>query len=390
MSQSPQHEFDELNCCVIVPTYNNAARLHEVLLGVQQYTHHIIVVNDGSTDNTSHILHQFAPEHLISYPINRGKGYALRQAFDIAWKAGYEYAITIDSDGQHSPAEMFRLLDCLKENPGAMIVGARNMTQDNIPRKSSFGHKFSNFWFRFETGIELPDTQSGYRLYPLEPISRIKFHTLKFEFEIEVLVRLAWKNIPILHVPVSVKYEPKETRISHFRPLRDFTRISILNIILVCFTICWILPKSFFRKLNKKGIQEFIQNDLIASHESNTTKILSIMLGIFMGISPFWGFQMIIALALAYAFRLNKVLVIVAANISIPPLIPLIIYASYKTGAFLLSSASSLANDQAVTFETIQHNILQYIVGSLVFGVLFAILIGLTSWILLIFLRRIK
>ncbi|MEI8202516.1 MAG: DUF2062 domain-containing protein [Bacteroidota bacterium] len=390
MTPNPQQDFEDLRCCVIVPTYNNAASLGGVLENIRQYSPHIIVVNDGATDNTAYILSRFAPEHLISYPLNRGKGYALRQAFDVAWKAGYEYAITIDSDGQHAPAEMLLLLNCLKENPGAMIVGARNMTQEGIPRKSSFGHKFSNFWFRFETGIELPDTQSGYRLYPLEPISRMKLYTDKYELEIEVLVRLTWKNIPVLHVPVSVKYEPKESRVSHFRPFRDFSRVSVLNVVLVFVTICWILPLKFFSKLNKKDIKQFIQTDLIASHESNTTKVLSVMLGIFMGILPVWGFQMIIALALAYAFRLNKVLVIVAANISLPPLVPIILYVSYKTGGLLMNSPSNLAYDQYFTFEIIQHNVLQYLLGSIVFGVFLALFTGVLSWFLLMFFRRKK
>ncbi len=380
--------FQELQCCVIVPTYNNAHTLAEVLKKVLDMTSHVIVVNDGSTDETETILKSFAGLHLHSYPINTGKGYALRKGFEIAYEAGYQYAITIDSDGQHDPSEMIRFLECLKQNPGAMVVGARNMTQEGIPKKSSFGHAFSNFWFRFETGIELPDTQSGYRAYPLAPISKMLFFTKKYEFEIEVLVKLAWKNVPVMHVPVSVKYEPKESRVSHFRPFRDFSRVSLLNVVLVFITVCWIIPKRFFGKLNRKGIKKFILNDLIAPHETSTTKVFSVMLGIFMGILPIWGFQMIVALALAYALRLNKVLVIVASNISIPPMIPLLIYLSYQTGGIFIQSTENLSFDDQITFASVQHNLLQYFVGSIVFGAALAVFVGLFTGVLLMLIKK--
>ena len=97
------------------------------------------------------------------------------------------------------------------------------MTQEGVPKKSSFGNKFSNFWFWFETGIKLEDTQSGYRLYPLKTIPK-NYFTRKFEFEIEVIVRSAWNGVAVKNVPIKVLYDPSE-RVSHFRPFKDFTRI---------------------------------------------------------------------------------------------------------------------------------------------------------------------
>lgn len=105
--------------------------------------------------------------------------------------------------------------------------------------------KFSNFWFRIETGLNVPDTQSGYRLYPLELLKDIYFYSTKYEFEIEVLVRASWKGIKIESTEVSVYYPPKAERITHFRPLTDFLRISILNTILVIITFFYIKPRLF-------------------------------------------------------------------------------------------------------------------------------------------------
>ncbi|HRQ51206.1 MAG TPA: glycosyltransferase family 2 protein, partial [Agriterribacter sp.] len=225
--------FNRYRTCVIIPTYNNADTLPAVIADVAAYTHQIIVVNDGSTDDTALLLASFPYIHVTGYANNKGKGMALRKGFERAVELGYTHAITIDSDGQHFAGDLPVFIDKLKEAPGAIIIGARNMDQAAVPGKSSFGNKFSNFWFKIETGINAPDTQSGYRLYPVAVMSGMRFFTRKYEFEIEVLVRAAWKGIAITAVPVSVYYAPKAERVSHFRPFRDFLRISLLNALLV-------------------------------------------------------------------------------------------------------------------------------------------------------------
>ncbi|MCH5715887.1 glycosyltransferase family 2 protein [Niabella hibiscisoli] len=232
--------FADLRVCVIIPTYNNTATIAKVISDTLQFTDHIIVVNDGSTDDTEKIIREFDHITIQSYLPNRGKGMALRTGFKKAIELGYRYAITIDSDGQHFAKDLPLFIGKLNNEGPALIMGARNMdTADNVPGKSSFGNKFSNFWYKVETGIELPDTQTGYRLYPLEPISKMKFFTRKYEFEIEVIVRLAWAGVKVSSVPITVYYPPKEERISHFRPFKDFTRISIVNTVLV--TICFFI-----------------------------------------------------------------------------------------------------------------------------------------------------
>ncbi|HPS31560.1 MAG TPA: glycosyltransferase family 2 protein, partial [bacterium] len=163
-------KFKELNCCVIIPTYNNSGTLASVINGVLKYTDRIIVVNDGSNDLTSEILKQFRNITVVTHPVNKGKGIALRTGFKKAVEMSFRYAITIDSDGQHNPDDLPKFIEKIEANPDSMIVGARNMEQSTVPGKSSFGHKFSNFWYKVETGIDLPDTQSGYRLYPIEKL----------------------------------------------------------------------------------------------------------------------------------------------------------------------------------------------------------------------------
>lgn len=251
MSQIITTKIEKHGICILIPTYNNAKTLRGVLDGVLQFTNHIIVINDGSTDETASILSTYNHIKIISLQKNKGKGNALKTGFRYAEKMGYEYALTIDSDGQHYPEDIPVFIDELeKNNSPVLLIGSRNMNQENIPKKSSFGHKFSNFWFHFETGVKLTDTQSGYRLYPLKSLPK-KYFSGKFELEIEVLVRTSWNGISLKNVPIKVLYDPSQ-RISHFRPLKDFTRISILNTFLVLIAVFYIKPRNFLRNLKKK------------------------------------------------------------------------------------------------------------------------------------------
>jgi len=375
--------FSDLKCCIIVPTYNNAGTLKNLLDDILRHTKHVIVVNDGSTDQTKDILDVYKEIKVIENKTNRGKGFALRKSFRVAVKEGYEYAITIDSDGQHSPDDLPKFRSALNEHPVTLILGARNMDQQGIPGKSSFGHKFSNFWFWVETGIKLPDTQTGYRLYPIKKISGMRFFTNKFEFEIEILVRTAWKEIPITIIPVNVYYPPAGERISHFRPFRDFTRVSLLNTILVVLAFLYFRPMLYFKDFNLKKLKK-----LLGSGESSMKLSLATGFGVFMGIVPIWGFQMITAAFLAHIFKLNKALVLVASNISIPPMMPVIIYLSFVMGRLFVANPVYIAFDKNITLESAKISFIQYIYGSIPLAISAGLLAAIFTYIFLYFRRN--
>ncbi|MCX6251452.1 MAG: DUF2062 domain-containing protein [Bacteroidetes bacterium] len=384
-----RRNFSELRCCVIIPTYNNDQTLEMVIEDIQGYTPSIIIVNDGSTDNTPAILNNYPHLHILNIPENKGKGNALRTGFHYAIKNGFRYAITIDSDGQHFPADMPDFLDWIRKDPDSLIIGARNMDQSEVPGTSSFGHKFSIFWYRIETGLKIPDVQSGFRLYPLEKIGNMKFYTTKYEFEVEVLVRAAWRGIPILSLPVNVYYAPKEQRVSHFRKFRDFARVSLVNIILVLMAILLVRPIQFFKDLRKKSIRQFIREYVIDSKDSNLKITSSVALGLFVGVLPIWGWQMMAAFGLSHFLKLNKFVTLAAANISIPPLIPFIIFLSYFSGKLILGpSTSHLVYSPGLSIRWIKENLLQYLVGSFIFGLFLAVILGAITYLLLHYFRK--
>ncbi|WP_121808205.1 DUF2062 domain-containing protein [Mucilaginibacter kameinonensis] len=384
-----QAKFKQLQVCVIIPTYNNEGTLATVITNVLAYTDQVIVVNDGSTDSTQAIIQSFPQIKSVSYTQNVGKGWALRKAFEFATEQGYLHAITIDSDGQHFAADLPAFIEKLEQEPDSLIIGSRNMEQSSVPGKSSFGHKFSNFWFWVETGIKCPDTQSGYRLYPIHLLKNTKFITRKYEFEIEVIVRAAWKGIKIDWVPVKVYYAPKETRVSHFRPFQDFSRISVLNTVLVIITFAYIKPRDFFRTLfDKKKAKQMLKNLFFNPEHSPQLKAKSVAFGVFMGIVPIWGFQLLVAISLAFLFRLNKAIVVTAAHISVAPMIPVIIFLSYKTGGLWMGGKDVDIPLDKISLKSIGEHLEQYLYGSISLAIFAGIIAGLLTFALLKLFKR--
>lgn len=384
-------KFKSLKCCVIIPTYNNYKTLQHIIEGVLVYTEDVIVVNDGSTDVTAEVLENFPQIQQINLLQNKGKGNALRQGFKHADSLGYRYAITIDSDGQHFPEDIPVFIEALEveENKEILLIGARNMTQHGVPKKSSFGNKFSNFWFWVETSIRLQDTQSGFRLYPIFAMKKLKFYTRKFEFEIEAIVKAAWSGIKVKNIPIKIHYE-LEDRVSHFRPFKDFTRISILNTWFVLVTFLYIKPRNLFRKLKKKGFKRFIMEDLLGSDDSAEKKAFSIALGVLIGLSPLWGFHTVVVIFLALLFNLNKVIAFAFSNVSLPPFIPLILYFSLKLGSWLLGESFVLTVSEIDPSIELVKYLKSYIVGSLVLSVTAAIACGFASYLFLTLFERKK
>lgn len=391
MMHTPVYEdrFRQLKACVLIPTYNNAGTLAAVLNDVLTYTQQVIVVNDGSTDNTAEILKEFPQVHAVNYMPNKGKGMALRTGFKEAVKLGYDHAITLDSDGQHYAKDLVEFLTWLEAEPNTLLIGARNLDQENVPGKSSFGNRFSNFWFWVNTGIRLQDTQSGYRSYPVSQLANKPYFTTKYEFEIEVIVRASWSGIAVRGVPVSVYYPKPEERVSHFRPLKDFTRISILNTVLVLVSVLWVKPRDFIRNLFSREGRKMIYEAVFATPgETNHTKALSMGFGVFMGIVPIWGFQLAVGIPLAILFRMNKALFIVAANISIPPIMFVIMALSVATGKLVLGMDALLPDIRNISLEMVKQEGAAFFLGGTILAVISGATVYLLSLLFLSLTRR--
>ena len=239
-----------MTVCTVIPTYNNARTVADIVRRTLAVCPDVVVVNDGSTDETLAALEPLNDKiQLVSYSRNRGKGQALRLGLDTARKSGFDYAVTIDSDGQHSPEEIPVLVAAAIDND-TLVVGSRNLQADGMPAGNTFANRFSNFWFRLQTGISLPDTQTGFRMYPLHNLPCLGLLTARYESELELLVFSAWRGVKLVPVGISVNYP--DDRVTHFRPFWDFLRISLLNTVLCILAIVYGYPRILINKLVSK------------------------------------------------------------------------------------------------------------------------------------------
>lgn len=209
---------------VLVPALNCAATIGAVVAGARQFSEAVVVVNDGSVDGTAACAAQ-AGAHVLSHERNRGKGAALQTGMHWLAQRGFARVLTMDGDGQHLSAEIPALCEASAAAPEALIIGARQIAPHATTAAKRFGNRFADRWVAIACGLTLPDTQSGFRVYPLRRTLALGVRAGHFAFETEVLIRAARAGIAIQSVPVRVYYPPVEERVSHFEPFRDTVRI---------------------------------------------------------------------------------------------------------------------------------------------------------------------
>src|SRR5512145_200901 len=176
---------------IVIPVYNHAGALRNVVICALAVGLDVLVVDDGSTDDSAGTIKDL-PVRITRHEMNKGKGAAILTGAQEALKLGMTHIITIDADGQHDPADAVFFIPLIKENPLAIVIGKRRFNEETVPFSSRFGRAFSNFWLRVETGFSLKDTQSGFRAYPLAIFEWLTLHDRRYSFEVEVLVKAAW------------------------------------------------------------------------------------------------------------------------------------------------------------------------------------------------------
>lgn len=210
----------------IIPVYNHEHRVRDVAEAALGLGIPVLVVDDGSTDKTFETIKDVRGIKVIRHGENMGKGAAILTGLREA--AGFaEWGITIDADGQHNPGDAAALIEAIPEGRSTVVVGKRqDMFGPDVPWTSRFGRGFSNFWVWCSGGPMISDSQSGFRIYPVKDTLALNVKSMRFQFEVEVLVKANWSRIPVVEVPISVTYTPGMERISHFRPFVDFMRNS--------------------------------------------------------------------------------------------------------------------------------------------------------------------
>jgi glycosyltransferase involved in cell wall biosynthesis len=199
---------------VVIPAYDAAPHVGAVVRGVLQAGLPTLVVDDGSSDGTAAAA-AAAGATVLRHAQNRGKGAALQTGFAWALRRGAGAVVTMDADGQHDPAELQRLLAAHAEDPRALVIGVRRIDPELMPRRSRIGNTISTFFIARYCGRPLTDSQSGFRVYPAELISRAPLSTRRFETETELLLWSCKLGLPLREVPIQTIYHQYRHQYRH-------------------------------------------------------------------------------------------------------------------------------------------------------------------------------
>jgi len=209
-----------VNPCAIVPAYETAGLVGEVVRGVLRRLPRAIVVDDGSRDGTAEEARAAGAE-VVRHERNLGKGAAIRTGLLRAAAEGHDVAVTIDSDAQHDPDDLPAVL--APADPHALVLGVRDLAAAGAPRANRMSNAISNFFISRFAGMTLPDTQCGFRRYPVHETLALGLRGTGYEMEAEAILRARRARWPIVSVPIHVRYPAK--RVTHFRIARDVPRI---------------------------------------------------------------------------------------------------------------------------------------------------------------------
>jgi glycosyltransferase involved in cell wall biosynthesis len=229
LDSSPMADPTPARVTVVIPAYNEAASIGDILTRCRNFSFRVIVIDDGSTDDTSVIAGTF-PVTLIRHPRNRGKAAALFAGMTRALQDGAEYVITLDGDGQHRPEDVPRVIEAARRQPGAMIIASRRDDRAGAPPKRYRANRIADFWVSWAAGRAVDDSQSGFRLYPAAVLTRLLQtcrHIRGFVFESELLIMAGRQGVRIVAVAIPSLYS-NQARASHFKPVRDITKIVLM------------------------------------------------------------------------------------------------------------------------------------------------------------------
>jgi glycosyltransferase involved in cell wall biosynthesis len=222
--------FDRDNVAVVIPALNEALRIRGVVEGALAECRHVIVIDDGSDDDT---VAQIAdlPVTVLRHAQRQGKGASLRDGFAEALRRGFAGIVTMDGDGQHAACDIPRLIDAGNRYPGHIVIGARLRKRSLQPTYRRLANEFGDWGVAWGTGYQIADSQSGQRLYPAAIAALGDVPGEDFVFEAQILISAAQQlGTRCVSVPIESRYQcagsSEQFRLSHFKPLRDFRRIT--------------------------------------------------------------------------------------------------------------------------------------------------------------------
>ena len=212
---------------IVIPAYCPDEKLFGVIDGLKGENNRFIVVDDGSGESYAPIFRRLEKDYpdivqVIHHSLNRGKGHAMKTAFEYIERIASEDdgIITVDADGQHLANDARKIISAWESSPDSLVIGGRHFT-GKVPFKSKWGNGFTRIVFAITTGVRVYDTQTGLRAFSVKRIHEmLTVKGERYDFEIAQLLYCVKQHIDILEVPIETVYI-EGNRSSHFRVFRD-------------------------------------------------------------------------------------------------------------------------------------------------------------------------
>jgi|SRR6185369_11600585 len=192
---------------IVLPAYNEEKIIHEVLREIQSAGYNnIIVVDDGSSDQTFEKAKEISGVTVLRHKLNRGKGAATKTGIEAAKKLGAKIIVTMDSDGQHNPADIERLVHPIENSHCEVVLGTRLLNPKGMPWQKILANKIGNLITWYFYGLYVTDSQSGFRAYSRHAVELINTKTDRYEYDSEVIREIYQYKLKYTEIPIEVRY----------------------------------------------------------------------------------------------------------------------------------------------------------------------------------------
>jgi len=312
---------------IVISVYNQAGTLPDIVKRALADHNEVLVVDDGSSEKVADGLADLSV-HVIRHEQHLGRGAAIRTAAGAARDLGMTHIVTMDADGRHDPADVNTFMAAIGENTDALIIGRRDFQAQHVAGSHKRQRRWSNFWFRLQTGIRLGDARCNFRAYPLGMLEHLKLRSRKNTFELEVLVKAAWAGVKIKEVDITAHFTPAAVEKSFLRAAGDKLGRLLLNIHLTMRSITPLPHRKIESDQDRPGEKISVIHPLRSIKTLLTENItpgqlaMAGALGVFLGTLPLIAVHTIVILFAAGYFRLNKIAALAASQLCMPPIVP--------------------------------------------------------------------
>jgi uncharacterized protein (DUF2062 family) len=362
-----------------MPVCNHDASLPSLVQTVIATGYDLLVVDNGDDDNCLRAIADL-PCRTLRLNVQSGKGTVLLKGAEKAEKLGYDTVISIDGDGRYDPADIHLLVAKAEssKNP-CLVIGAPQQSQDNISSSNILPRSSGNFWVHLACGLEIPDINSSFRLYPVKELLAQSLSQNHSRLAIETIVKLAWSGIPVYSVPVSAGNTPAEKEVGRIRKIRNILSLAFLYSRLVCRRLLpWPhkrlteqepLPEKVYKSISKNPLK--VLREICREHTSPMWLATAVWLGIFMGALPLLAIHTIAIIYVAHRLHMNKVAAVAASQFCMPPVVPVL---CIQMGYYLRKGELLIDFSWQPWLLGVHERLWEWLIGSLLVGPLLGLI----------------